>query len=65
MKQRFTVVRADVSLHKGSDPLSDSVVRWDQLLRETSEADQIKSFQDFIDLPHWFPVATDRIARLS
>lgn len=50
----------------GPGQMSDSVVRTDQLLRETSEVDRWKwSWTDFIGPLSWFPVATDRIERLS
>ena len=46
--------------------LSDSVVRPDYLLRETSGADRWNYFKtDFIGRLHWFTIATDLIARLS
>ena len=49
------------------NPLSDSVMRSDQLLRETSGADQRKHLplNDFLGSLHWLPIATDRITRLS
>ena len=51
---------------KGPKPPSDSVMRSDQFLRETSAADHSnRSRIDFIGALHWFPVATDGIARLS
>ena len=52
--------------NEGSDPLSDSVPRSDQLPRETSGANQRNRVSfDFIGPLHWFPVATDRIVVLS
>ena len=55
------------SLSKGRDPLSDSVLRSDQSLQETtSGADRWNHFKaDFIDPLHRFSAATDLIERLS
>ena len=62
---------------KGPNPLPDSIVRSDQLLREISKADQrnrssndllrisVWSRNDCIGPLHWFPVATKLNARLS
>ena len=51
---------------EGLDRLSGSVVRFDQLIRETSGADQWNPFKtDFIGPLRWFPVATDLIVGLS
>ena len=48
------------------DPFSGSVFRSEKLQRETSGADQWNHFKtDLIGPLHWFPIATDRIARLS
>ena len=48
------------------DPLSDSVLRSDQLLQEISGTDQLNHFKtDFIGPLHRFPMAADWIARLS
>ena len=45
-----------MAIPKSPDPLSDSVVRSGQLLRETRGADQWnRSLNDFIDLLHRFP----------
>ena len=45
---------------------SDSVVSLDQSLRETNGADQWNKFKnEFLGPLHWFPAATDPIARLS
>ena len=55
-----------ISIVWNLDLLSDSVVSSDQLLRETSETDQWNHFKtDFTGLLHWFPEATDLVARMS
>ena len=51
---------------KSPDPLSDSVLRPDHLLRETTGADQRNRVVfDYIGPLHWFVVAADRIVGLS
>ena len=51
---------------EGPDPHSDSVLRSDELLQETSGVDRWNKVKtDFIGPLHWFSAATDQIARLS
>ena len=54
------------ALSRGPNTLFDSIEWSDQLLQETSGVDQWNCVPlGYTGLPHWFPVTTDRIVRLT